>query len=262
MEIKKDYRRIPLWITSPETEYYAKALEGADKRDSAVVLGAIPYLRDIAARGSRQVTVVEQNSLQLLKATAALEWADPKKEIWLHTDFFSFPFSEHSFDTVLGDLLWSRFREKDQRRLRDRIARMLSANGIFVSRFYFRDSSREQDPFVLLQYYLERMERDPALKDKLLHIAFLRITDLLSDQNTPIMDRRVTAEFIRGVSHRFTNTVAAQLAAKIEHWMSGFNYTIQTRTQILKQLEEKFIIQEESPMIEGVFCVLSLKVRN
>lgn len=239
-------KRFPLWPTPSDIQSYTIPLIKKGYCDAILILGSTHTLRDLAAKKSKNVTIADINSLMMISSSTLLHYADPNKETWVRCDWLKLPFQKHSFDVVMGDLMWWLCNTEDQAKLRDQIADILRPGGLFISRFYIRDANREkEDPFKIFREYIERAEHESTFerKAKIIYAAFLHLTDIFSDKSTMRMDSAKVAAFVESVSDTFSKEMAENLKKRAKGWKLWMHRTYQTREQVLNCLQNRFTIQ-------------------
>jgi SAM-dependent methyltransferase len=234
----------PPWRPSMGDIAHYRRLAAPALPGRALVLGATPELRDLLAEhaGRMPRPVVVDRSLPMLQAmTSLMHRARAGQECWRLADWRSLELEPASFDLVLADMVWWTVSVADQAALRDRIARLLVPDGIFVSRFRFRDPALAgRNPGAVFDRYLAQLDaasdREQQVRDAMLS----ELYDVTVDAARRRMDRERARACIAARRDVATDARHRSFLEVTLTRLIGADWTSQTRDEILPGLLERF----------------------
>lgn len=129
----------PVRPSAADLKIYDQFLRDAvrnQKTAKILVLGATPELRDLAAKYTKEVTVVDVNLEMILAMTKLMRKKNPS-EIWVKTSWLSMPLSHNYYDVILGDGVVNNVAWSEVNIFWKHLAEVLKPNGKFVTRILF-----------------------------------------------------------------------------------------------------------------------------
>lgn len=238
----------PPWRPSNGDVGIYKNLAGERLFGAVLVLGATPELRDLAARNCRNVyTVADMSRTMLEQMSGLMFFSGTKQEKWLEGDWCEISIPENSFDLIVGDMIWWVLSLKQQRIVRDRIAKWLKSDGLFVSRFRTRDAGQHTDPRQIFNYYYAERLKAPENQANFMRMLLSRIYNLTANGGQCRIDRDAARRTLLGLASETVDTHQKRFLeeAASPHSIIGTNWTAQTKAEIVGMLEESFQIMEE-----------------
>lgn len=134
------YKMKPPIRPSPgDLKIYDQFLHNAVKNQKTakiLILGSTPELRDLAAKYTKEVTVVDVNLEMILAMTKLMRKKNPS-EIWVKTSWLSMPLSHNYYDVILGDGVVNNVAWSEVNIFWKHLAEVLKPNGKFVTRILF-----------------------------------------------------------------------------------------------------------------------------
>ena len=237
--------RFPLWPHQSDLRSYRRTLGDGHHYGTILILGATPGLRDIASECADRVIVADVNRIMLESASTLLHIANADEEIWMEGDWLDIALPTASVDVVMGDLVWWLFTNEQQNILREKIADMLSTEGLLISRFFFKQQT-SKDPLGLLRGYIKEAKRNPGHIPEIYHSAFLALMSTFSESNDPVTCRERVADIVLTNVDDFPAHSTAYLIQKAIRWREqGPNLVLENRKEILRNFEKFFTLGEE-----------------
>ncbi len=140
LRIAQNWRQVqsPVRPSLDELKIYDQFLHNAVRNLKALkilVLGATPELRDLAAKYTKEVTVVDAN-LEMILAMTALMKSKNNREIWAQANWLTMPLSHNYYDVILGDAVVSNVTWRDAHLFWKHLAEVLKPNGKFITRIF------------------------------------------------------------------------------------------------------------------------------
>src|SRR3989344_6827884 len=237
--------RFPLWPHQSDLRSYGRTLGDGHHYGTILILGATPGLRDIASEYADSVIVADVNRVMLESASTLLHIANADEEIWMEGDWLDIALPTASVDAVMGDLVWWLFTNEQQNTLREKIAGMLSTDGLLISRFFFKQQT-SKDPLGLLRGYIKEAKRNPDQIPEIYHMAFLALMSTFSESNDPVTCRERVADIVLTNMDNFPAHSIAYLKRKASFWRErGPDLVLQDREEGLGAFKNDFTLREE-----------------
>ncbi len=199
-----------------DLENYSRALSALDKSYRILILGATPELRDLAASFGFKPVVVDFSLPMMIEMLRYAKNVKVDDEIWVKSDWLSMPI-EANFDAVLGDLVLRMVEADRQEEFLSRIKKILSPQGIFVTRMHFVDESL----FGLTGD--EILGTSEAISNEHLSAYTIigRILDKFSDLNKNVICRKEAIEFMQDAVKKAKNPREKNIFLETMKFISG-----------------------------------------
>ncbi|MDD5627398.1 MAG: class I SAM-dependent methyltransferase [Patescibacteria group bacterium] len=129
----------PIRPSSADLKIYNQFLHNAvkgQKSPKVLILGATPELRDLAAKYTKEVTVVDVNLEMILAMTKLMRKKNPS-EIWVKANWLSMPLAHNYYDVILGDGVVNNVAWSEVNIFWKHLAQILKPNGKFTTRILF-----------------------------------------------------------------------------------------------------------------------------
>lgn len=235
------------WRPSPgDIELYHK-LGGEKLKRKVLVLGATPELRDLVARCGGRITLIDISPAMIGRMTSLLTYSDPCNEIWVKCDWSEAPFSDSSFDLVVGDMPWWVLSVVKQSEVRDEIARVLKSDGLLVTRIRMRDPERSKhDAVKIIRQYLDELDQNPSASKSIRSAMISYLYDIAVDVEAQRINSAKTKEVLLHTAVSITNPVHREFVDKATFHILYNDWTTQTRDELLGIFEKKFSIVKEA----------------
>ncbi len=131
----------PPWRPSKDdVKNYTQAISDLDKNCQILILGATPELRDLVASLGFKPVIVDFSLPMLVEMMKYTKGVDVNDEIWVKSSWLNMPLSA-GFDAVLGDLVLKMIEVNRQEEFLNKVKKILSPQGTFVTRVHFVDES-------------------------------------------------------------------------------------------------------------------------
>jgi len=229
-----------------DIELYNK-LGGEKLKGNVLVLGATPELRDLVARYGGHITLIDISSAMIERMTSLLTYSDPRNEIWVKCDWSETPFLDSYFDLVIGDMPWWVLSVAKQHEVRDAIARVLKSDGILITRIRMRGSERTKDDAAkIIRRYLDELEQNPSASKSIRNAMISYLQDITADAEARRINRAETKEVLLHTAASIDNPVHKEFVAEAVLHVSDTDWTSQTRDELLKIIEKKFLLVKEA----------------
>lgn len=259
----------PPWRPSPGDVALYRRFAAEKLPGRTLVLGATPELRDLLAEQATAMphpVVVDRSPAMLRAMTALAKTARPTHERWHIADWCDDAAIPGGYDLVLADMVWWTVSVPRQTALRDRVAALLAPDGLFVSRFRFRDPRRiADDPRTVIARYLERLAADDIDEQALRDAMLSHLYDITVDVAGQRMDRERTRAIIAQRHDAETNALNRRFLAATLTRLIGADWTSQTRDEVMPVLLERFSLAAEdraSDYDAGQYPVIALRKRT
>lgn len=129
----------PVRPSAADLKIYDQFLRDAvrnQKTAKILVLGATPELRDLAAKYTEEVTVMDANLEMILAMTKLMRKKNPS-EIWLKANWLSMPLALDYYDVILGDGVVNNVAWSEVNIFWKHLAQILKPEGKFITRILF-----------------------------------------------------------------------------------------------------------------------------
>ena len=259
----------PPWRPSPEDVTLYRRLSASKLPGRTLILGATPELRDLLAEHAATMphpVVVDCSPAMLIAMTSLAKMAHPDRERWHIADWCDDESGCESYDLVLADMVWWTVSVAKQVALRDRIATLLAPDGLFVSRFRFRDPKRvDEDPQAVIASYLRRLDGDCTNEQSLRDAMLSHLYDVTVDVAGQRMNRERILALIASRSQSERRAEHRRFLDVTRTRLIGANWTSQTRNEVLPALLERFSVAAEATASDydaGQYPVIALRKRT
>lgn len=198
-------RLFPPWRPSEkDMEIFSKIVNGFDKNNSFLVLGATPEIRDLLFEsGIRKRTIVDISKKSIEEMTKARKWPNESGENQIVADWLSMPFGKEKFDVIIADLpFWVLPNLESHKGLINSCRNVLKEDGSIVVRVHFRDKTFDYIDFgTLIQWIRKQCIRNTYNFHEFKSLFNAVLVDYFSSSHTNIFDHNRCLCFLESLNY-------------------------------------------------------------
>lgn len=210
-----------------------------------LLLGSTPELRDELTLYQKkfpeaQCVIADQSPMMLWGMLQYSSHTDPEKEVWVKGKWEELPLAQGTFDLIIGDLVVRQFPAEEQHGFFQKIASLMSPQGVFVARYHAPLSFEQEQTVVLAEKFFSKSQGiyNPEAVGEFVMNLLIATADI---------ERRRTRfhsaqEFLDRSIHSSQNTTEKHLLqqVRLNAFSSEFEVSIQTHTDITVVLSSYF----------------------
>src|SRR3989344_2055774 len=130
----------PVRPSKGDIEIYSNFLKRKSQKNSILILGSTPEVRDLVSKETNAKIYVADFSYNMPSAMLRFtQEVDVLKETWIKSNWLELPFPTKFFDVVLGDVVLHQVTPILEPTLLKKIKYLLKDDGLFITRLFFLD---------------------------------------------------------------------------------------------------------------------------